>query len=67
MDLVEFDRSLAVDEVSEHVRPTDGGKLARITDQDDPPLLLVGESREFCQFGCRGGAGLVNDHRRPFR
>ena len=64
VDLVEFNRSQVVDEMFEHAASAHCGELARITDENDPPLVLVGEASQLGQSGRRGGAGFVDDYRR---
>jgi anti-sigma regulatory factor (Ser/Thr protein kinase) len=42
VDVVEFDTTVGVNEVTKHAASTDGGELAGITHHHHPPRPLVG-------------------------
>ncbi len=63
MDPVQLDRTEPVDEVGEHASPSDRGELARVTNEDYPPIVPLGEPGEFGELGGGGSAGFVDDHR----
>ena len=63
VDLVEFCRPVEVDEMGEHASPADRSELAGVADEDDAPVVLVGETGKGCQFGGGGGCGLVDNQR----
>jgi hypothetical protein len=65
VDLVQFDGSIRVDEVSEHPSTSYGGELAGVADENESPILLISQSEQFAEFGGGGGGGFVDDHRRP--
>lgn len=44
VDLVKFDGTMALDEVTEHATTSYRGELSGIPDQDHPPVVLVGEA-----------------------
>ena len=61
--LIEFDGTMALDEVGEHATPSHRGELSGISDQDHPPAVLVGKPGQLRQFGGRSGARFIDDHR----
>jgi hypothetical protein len=62
VDLVQFDGSIRVDEMSEHSSASYGGELAGVADQDQPPVLLISETKQGSEFGGGGGGGFVDNH-----
>ena len=64
VDSVEFDGVVGVDEEAEHAASADGGELHRIADEDDSPLLAVGERCEFGELRRGGHSRFVDDEGR---
>src|SRR5690606_12464004 len=63
VDLVEFCRPVKVDEMGEHATSSDRSELAGVADEDDAPVVPVGETSEGCEFGGRSGGGFVDYQR----
>jgi hypothetical protein len=64
VDSVEFDSVVGVDEETEHAASADGRELHRIADEDDSPLLPIGERCELGELRRGGHSRFVDDEGR---
>jgi hypothetical protein len=64
VDGVELDRASGGAQFGEHAATRDRVELVRVTDEREPPPVLVGEVGELVEVGGGEHAGLVDDDRR---